>query len=91
MSAGEYPGQLSNDSLAAPFVEAIEVLLAEQHRRRRRGVIDAERVPFGLAALEGKKEPAMRWGRMAIVLWRWLRRPVLVVEDACLNVHDGGD
>ena len=59
MSAGEYPGQLRDDGFAAPFVEAIEVLLAEQQRR---GAIEAEQVPFGLAALEGKKEPAMRWG-----------------------------
>jgi len=47
LSAGEYPGQLSDDSPAAPFVEAIEVFLPEQHRRQRCSAIDAEQVPWG--------------------------------------------
>lgn len=32
----------------------------------------------------------MRWARMAIVLWRWPKRPLSVVENVCLNVRDGG-
>jgi hypothetical protein len=72
VSAGEYPGQLSDYSLAAPVVEAIEALLAGKHRRQRRGAIEAAQVPIGLTALEGKNDPAMRSGNMAIVLWRGL-------------------
>jgi hypothetical protein len=68
VSACEYPGQLSDDRFAAPFVEAIEVRLAEQQRWQRRGSVEAEQVPFGFAALAGKKVSVMRWWRMAVVL-----------------------